>query len=199
VSASQQGQLIFRARPCANAWFESGSSENQNWIRCFRAGLGYVFYTLNAAHLYAFYIFAAKRPILNLQGTSGSSPQITIGGNPMTSMPIEGAKRLDTPAPNAPGSDIPLSLRVIGSVLRIVFIASLLAITVRVALPQSETIWTVYDTPGDLVRLALGLGVCIWVAVQLFWAPKDRNSYQTWVYVGLAAVPLALIFLIAIW
>ena len=117
----------------------------------------------------------------------------------MTSMPIEGAKRLDTPAPNAPGSDIPLSLRVIGSVLRIVFIASLLAITVRVALPQSETIWTVYDTPGDLVRLALGLGVCIWVAVQLFWAPKDRDSYQTWVYVGLAAVPFALIFLIAIW
>ena len=73
----------------------------------------------------------------------------------------------------------------LGSVLRLVFIASLLAITVRVALPQSETIWTVYDTPGDLVRLALGLGVCIWVAVQLFWAPKDRNAYQTWVYFGL--------------
>jgi hypothetical protein len=117
----------------------------------------------------------------------------------MTALPIEGAKRLDTPAPNAPGSEIPLSLRVIGSVLRIVFIASLLAITFRVALPQSETIWTVYEAPGDLVRLALGLGVCIWVAVQLFWAPKDRNAYQTLVYFGLAAVPFALIFLIAIW
>ena len=117
----------------------------------------------------------------------------------MTSLPIEGAKRLDSPASKAPGSDIPLSLRVIGSVLRLVFIASLLAITVRVALPQSETIWTVYDTPGDLVRLALGLGVCMWVAVQLFWAPKDRNAYQTWVYFGLAATPFALIFLVAIW
>ena len=117
----------------------------------------------------------------------------------MTSLPIEGAKRLDSAAPRAPASDIPLSLRVLGSVLRLVFIASLLAITVRVALPQSETIWTVYDTPGDLVRLALGLGVCIWVAVQLFWAPKDRNAYQTWVYFGLAAVPFALIFLVAIW
>jgi hypothetical protein len=117
----------------------------------------------------------------------------------MTSMPIEGAKKLDSPAPQSPGSDIPFGLRVIGSVLRIVFIASLLAITVRVALPQSETIWTVYDTPGDLVRLALGLAVCVWVAVQHFWAPKDRNAYQTWVWFGLAAVPLALIFLIAIW
>jgi hypothetical protein len=117
----------------------------------------------------------------------------------MTSLPIEGAQRLDSVAPKAPGSDIPLSLRVIGSVLRIVFIASLLAITLRVALPQSETIWTVYDTPGDLVRLALGLAVCVWVAVQLFWAPKDRNAYQTWVYFGLAAAPFALIFLVAIW
>jgi hypothetical protein len=117
----------------------------------------------------------------------------------MTSLPIEGAKRLDSAARRASASDIPLSLRVLGSLLRLVFIASLLAITVRVALPQSETIWTVYDTPGDLVRLALGLGVCVWVAVQLFWAPKDRNAYQTWVYFGLAATPFALIFLIAIW
>lgn len=117
----------------------------------------------------------------------------------MTSMPIEGAHRLDSPTPKAPQSDIPLSLRVIGSVLRIVFIVSLLAITIRVALPQSETIWTVYDTPGDVVRLILGLAVCLWIAVQLFWAPKDREAYQTWVYFGLAAVPFALIFLAAIW
>jgi hypothetical protein len=159
----------------------------------------YVFYTLNAPHLYAFYILSLEALILPSRGTSGSSPKITIGGNPMTSLPIEGAKRLDSAAPTAAASDIPLSLRVLGSVLRLVFIASLLAITVRVALPQSETIWTVYDTPGDLVRLALGLGVCIWVAVQLFWAPKDRNAYQTWVYFGLAATPFALIFLVAIW
>jgi hypothetical protein len=117
----------------------------------------------------------------------------------MTSMPIQPAQRLDTPVPRPPASDVPLGLRVIGSILRIVFIASLLAITVRVAMPQSETIWTVYDTPGDVVRLVLGLAVCIWVAVQLFRAPTDRHAYQTWVYFGLAAVPFALIFLIAIW
>lgn len=117
----------------------------------------------------------------------------------MTSMPILPAQRLDTPTPKAPASDIPLGLRVVGSVLRIAFIASLLAITVRVALPQSETIWTAYDTPGDLVRLALGFAVCLWIAVQLFRAPTDRDAYQTWVYFGLAAVPFALIFLVAIW
>jgi hypothetical protein len=117
----------------------------------------------------------------------------------MTSLPIEGAHRLDSPAPTALGSEIPWRLRVVGSVLRIVFIACLLAITVRVALPQSETIWTVYDTPGDVVRLILGLAVCVWIAVQLFRAPKDRHAYQTWVYFGLAAVPFALIFLAAGW
>jgi hypothetical protein len=117
----------------------------------------------------------------------------------MTSMPILPAQRLDTPTPKAPASDIPLGLRVVGSVLRIAFIASLLAITVRVALPQSETIWTAYDTPGDLVRLALGFAVCLWIAVQLFRAPTDRDAYRTWVYFGLAAVPFALIFLVAIW
>jgi len=117
----------------------------------------------------------------------------------MTTMPIEGAHRLDSPTPRAPASNMPLGLRVVGSVLRVVFIASLLAITVRVALPQSETIWTVYDTPGDLVRLVLGFAVCIWIAVQLFRAPKDRDAYRTWVYIGLGAVPFALIFLVAIW
>jgi hypothetical protein len=117
----------------------------------------------------------------------------------MTGVPIEGAQQLDSPAPTAPGTDIPLAMRAAGTVLRVVFIASLLAITVRVALPQSETIWTIYDSPGDLVRLALGLAVCIWIAVQLFRAPKDRHAYQTWLYFGLAAVPFALIFLVAVW
>jgi hypothetical protein len=91
------------------------------------------------------------------------------------------------------------TLRVVGSVLRLVFIACLVAITVRVAMPQNETIWTVYDTPGDLVRMILGLAVCLWIGVQLFRWPTDATSYRTWVYFGLAAVPFAVICLIAIW
>jgi hypothetical protein len=130
------------------------------------------------------------------EGAEIRAHKMTIGGNPMTTIPVQPLHRLDT---RAAESDIPPGLRVIGSILRIVFIASLLAITVRVSMPQSETIWTAYDTPGDLVRLALGLAVCLWIAMQLFRAPTDRHAYQTWVYFGLAAVPFTLIFLFATW
>ena len=117
----------------------------------------------------------------------------------MTWMPIEWA-RAHIPKPAKPStSTIPFGLRVTGSLLRLVFIACLLAITVRVAMPQNESIWTAYETPGDLVRLALGFAVCIWVALQLFWAPNDAQSYRTWVYFGLAAVPFSMICLFAVW
>jgi hypothetical protein len=119
----------------------------------------------------------------------------------MTDMPIELAGQASAPERSkAPVPDDTMSaLRVVGSVLRLVFIACLVAITVRVAMPQNETIWTVYDSPGDLVRMILGLGVCFWVGVQLFRWPKDAKSHQTWLYFGLAAVPFALICLIAVW
>ena len=69
----------------------------------------------------------------------------------------------------------------------------------RVSLPQNETIWTAYDTPADLVRLLLGLGVCAWLAYQLFQVPHDAGSSRTWFYLGLVAVPFALITLFAVW
>ena len=66
-------------------------------------------------------------------------------------------------------------LRAFGNTLRVAFILCLLVLTVRVSMPQNETIWTAYDTPGDLVRLALGFAVCVWVAIQLFRRPKDAK------------------------
>ena len=66
-------------------------------------------------------------------------------------------------------------LRVLGNTLRVAFIVCLLVLTVRVSMPQNETLWTVYDTLGDLVRLALGFAVCVWVAIQLFRPPKDAQ------------------------
>ena len=90
-------------------------------------------------------------------------------------------------------------MRVAGSALRAVFMGCLLVLTVRVSLPQNETIWTAYDTPGDAVRLALGLVVCIGILVQLFRAPADPQAYRTWLYLGLAAVPFALICIFAVW
>jgi hypothetical protein len=119
----------------------------------------------------------------------------------MTDAPIGLAEQAKPPErPKALAADDPMSAsRVLGSVLRLMFLACIVAITVRVALPQSETIWTVYDTPGDLVRLFLGLAVCLWIGIQLFRWPTDAKSYRTWLYFGLVAVPFTLICLIATW
>jgi hypothetical protein len=119
----------------------------------------------------------------------------------MTWMPIDGAGKSHRPEPKAPQATVSSRLYFVGMVLRILFIACLLAITVRVAMPQNETIWTVYDTPGDLVRLILGFAVCAWVTVQFFSVPmpKDPHSQRTWVYFGLAAVPFAVLCLMVVW
>jgi hypothetical protein len=108
--------------------------------------------------------------------------------------------RLETPPETAsPDAAIPIGLRVAATLLRAAFICVVVLITLRVAMPQNETIWTAYDTPSDLVRLLLGLAVCVWLVVQLFRGPRDAHGYWTWLYLGLAAVPFALICLIAIW
>jgi hypothetical protein len=67
---------------------------------------------------------------------------------------------------------IPVSLRILAIILRALFISALVAITVRVSTPQSETLWSVHETPADLVRLALGLVVCLWVVIHLFMLPR---------------------------
>jgi hypothetical protein len=90
-------------------------------------------------------------------------------------------------------------VRITAIVLRSLSIAVLLALTWRVSSPQSETIWTAYETPGDLVRLILGLCVCLWLVVNLFILPKDASGYRTWLYLGFIVVPLGLILTVAIW
>lgn len=115
----------------------------------------------------------------------------------MTWLPIEWTQRDRHAA--VPDSDISLGLRIGSDVLRALFIACLLAITLRISMPQSETIWTVYDTPGDIVRMGLGLAVCVWLMVQLFTPPKDAHHYRIWLNLGLVAVPFALICLIGVW
>lgn len=113
----------------------------------------------------------------------------------MSWMPIDWGRGVNVAEPSAE----PYGVRLMATALRIAFIALLLIVTVRVSLPQSETLWTVYDTPGDLVRLALGLLVCAWIAVQLFAIPFDDKGHRTWLYLGLAAVPFALVCIVATW
>jgi len=116
----------------------------------------------------------------------------------MSWIPLEWAERRDHPDAAA-DAEISHRLKTAGLVVRAIFLACLVAITLRVSLPQNETIWTAYDTPGDLVRLVLGLAVCAWIGVQFFWMPQDEHSHRTWVHFGLAAIPFALICLVFIW
>ena len=108
-------------------------------------------------------------------------------------------QQLDPPNVGAPPSTIPLGLRVLAMALRALFIGALVVVTVRVSSPQSETFASVYETPGDLIRLALGFGVCLWIVIHLFMLPKDAEGYRTWVYLGLVVAPLALAIAIVLW
>ncbi len=114
-------------------------------------------------------------------------------------MPMNWANEVERPKDKPAAAEISLRLRVVGATLRTIFILAILVIIVEVSLPQSETIWTAYDTPGDLVRMALGLGVGIWIAVQLFIMPKDAQGYRTWLYLGIVGVPFALFCAAALW
>jgi hypothetical protein len=103
-------------------------------------------------------------------------------------------------AQQAPNSNMPSRrVRIAGIILRALFIGILIAVTARVSSPQTETIWSVYETPGDLIRMALGLSVCLWLAIHVFILPKDAEAYRTWLYLGLAVLPLAIICAVVIW
>jgi hypothetical protein len=92
-----------------------------------------------------------------------------------------------------------MGLRVLAIVLRALFMGAFAVVVARVSSPQSETIWSVYETPGDLIRLALGFAVSLWMVIHLFILPKTAEGYRTWVYLGLVVAPLALAVAIVIW
>src|SRR5260370_29605925 len=82
-------------------------------------------------------------------------------------------------------------VRIAGMILRALFIGILIVVTAHVASPQTERFWSAYETPGDLIRMILGFSVCLWLAVHVFILPKDAEAYRTWLYLGLAVLPLA--------
>ncbi len=84
-------------------------------------------------------------------------------------------------------------------ILRGLFLFTLAIIILHVALPQSETIWSSYETPRDLLRLILGLVAALAVAVQAFRRPRDESGYRTWLYVGGVGLPFALICAYGVW
>lgn len=90
-------------------------------------------------------------------------------------------------------------VRLAGLVCRSLFIIILIIITARVASPQMERFRTIYETPGDLIRVVLGLAVCIWLVANLFVLPRDVGAYRTWFYLGFVLLPLGILLGVVIW
>ncbi len=58
-----------------------------------------------------------------------------------------------SPATSSPKAEVSVSLRIGAIILRALFIGALLVVVARVSTPQNESIWSAYETPGDLIRL----------------------------------------------
>jgi hypothetical protein len=86
-----------------------------------------------------------------------------------------------------------------GVAVRTVFLIVLTIMTARVASPQIERLSSLYETPGDLIRVLMGLGVCSWFVVNLFILPKDAGAYRTWMYLGVAVLPLSVLCAFVVW
>jgi F0F1-type ATP synthase membrane subunit a len=106
---------------------------------------------------------------------------------------------VDTANKQLPDVKLSTTVWLAGLVVRTLFIAILIVITARVASPQLEHISSLYETPSDLVRVALGFAVCVWLAVHLFILPKDPGGYRTWLQLGVILLPLALLCAIVVW
>lgn len=86
-----------------------------------------------------------------------------------------------------------------GVAVRTMFLIVLTILTARVASPQIEHFWSAYETPGDLIRMLMGLGICGWFVVNLFILPKDAGAYRTWMYLGIAVLPLSVLCAFVVW
>lgn len=102
------------------------------------------------------------------------------------------------PAQRSANAKLPFGVWTAGLASRTLLIVILAVATVRVASPQSETIWSAYETPGDLIRLLVGFALCVWLIVHAFILPKDADGYWTWIYLAPVA-GLALLCTIVIW
>jgi len=89
--------------------------------------------------------------------------------------------------------------RVAGFILRIAFVVSLVIWIGHLSMPETKTLWRVYESPSDFFRIMCGVALCAWIAAQLLRTPKDAEALQTWLYLGLLAVPFALLCIVGTW
>jgi hypothetical protein len=96
-------------------------------------------------------------------------------------------------------SELPVLIWIGGVTVRALFIVMLAVVTARVASPQLEHLWSLYETPSDLIRVGLGFAVCVWLVANVFILPKDAEAYRIWLYLGVAILPLSLLCAVVIW
>jgi hypothetical protein len=116
-----------------------------------------------------------------------------LGDDRRQAMPTSATSEVNPKPPPSPGVILG------GLAFRTLFIIALIVLTARVASPQIETLSTVFETPHDLIRVVLGFALCVWCAINIFILPKDAEAYRTWLYLGLAVIPLALLCTFVIW
>jgi hypothetical protein len=114
----------------------------------------------------------------------------------MSAEPPEVHRRSST---TLPATSVPLAVRVPATILRALFLIALIIIVVRASSPQNERIWTAYDTPADLIRVALGAAACVWLLLHLFVVPRSADGTRNWLYFGLVGVPLIWVVALARW
>jgi hypothetical protein len=102
-------------------------------------------------------------------------------------------------APKADNAKPPSYVWAGGVAVRTMFLILLTVLTARVASPQIERLSSIYETPGDLIRVLMGVGVCALLIVNLFILPKDAGAYRTWIYMGFALLPLLVLCAFVVW
>jgi hypothetical protein len=102
-------------------------------------------------------------------------------------------------ARKAENTKLPSHIWAGGVAVRTMFLILLTVLTARVASPQIVRLSSIYETPGDLIRVVMGVGVCAWFTVNLFILPKDAGAYRTWMYMGLALLPLLVLCAFVVW
>src|SRR6516165_7419104 len=90
-------------------------------------------------------------------------------------------------------------IKVGGVAARTLVIIALAVLTAKVASPQIEHLWTLQETPDDLIRVALGFALCVWCIINLFILPKDAEAYRQWIYLALILLPFALLCAFVVW
>jgi hypothetical protein len=90
-------------------------------------------------------------------------------------------------------------IKVAGVFARPVVILLIAVLTARVASPQVEKLSSVFETPGDLIRVLLGFAVVVWCVINVFILPKDAEAYRNWLWLGLAIVPLSVLCAFVVW